>query len=252
MNWTSTIHQAYASLICDPLHRHHCSQEINLNTYIPRNYTSSGYRIPGVVLDALAEHDEPRAWPPTRENYEDDRVFLREVIPVIDAHVETMRRGVDQGSSVHLIRLTVADWVWTPWDVSVKIHAPVRCLFSKLEGRIGPQPGATPGVGLSLIGCADDCWVNRGIDRTEDQGCFRGFFNGLLLVPPGSRLRDTIETHVARHDHLYRRDGITRLDVRPVAAVDIPRVCRRVFRGVLNGEMPVSKGPLVLPDSSHD
>lgn len=188
---------------------------------------------------------------------EDDQQYVREAISIIDAHVETALQKSSEGWSAHLLRVRLAQYVWHDSEISVKVHAPIRNLFSKLTSRIGPHNhGEVP----IMIGCADDGWTFEILKEQwelEEKGdrlginspSLKGLFNGLLLVPPVSRSRDTVETHFARHDFLYRRDGIDEIDVRAVATADIPRTCRRVFRGVLDGDIPLSKGLLVLPVS---
>ncbi|AWN39849.1 hypothetical protein [Methylobacterium durans] len=210
--------------------------------------------IPSAALDRKFKNDGPRPYYAHRTDYkyfyrDGDRRFLQEVVPVIDAYVEVARQKIREGCSAHLVRVQVEKLIWCESEIPVRVHAPVRHLFSKLTSRIGPRSAC--GEAPALIGCADDhgslktvTWPNEAFDR-------RGLFNGLLLVPPGSQSRETVEAHIARHDFLYRRDGISDIEVRSVGPVDIPRVCRQIFRGVLNGRIPMVKGPLVLAEPIH-
>ncbi|MGH1569380.1 hypothetical protein ACRAWG_00370 [Methylobacterium sp. P31] len=202
--------------------------------------------MPGFYVDAVYDHSKPRPRYPTRFGFQQgDRQFLKKVLPVIDSYAEAARQKCQVGWSAHLIRTRMHHLVWFASEIPVKVHAPARHLFSKLSGQLRARSmhGNTP----ILIGCADDYVAITMGQRSREPFSLRGLFNGLLLVPPDTRLKGTVETHVARNDFLYRRDGISDLDVQSVDPASLPRACRQVFRGVLNGDISMEKGPLILP-----
>jgi hypothetical protein len=205
--------------------------------------------MPHFYVDRVYETDKPRPRYPTRFGFSDgDRQFLKNALPVIDSHAETARQKIGEGWSAHLIRVRVHHLVWYTSELPVRVHAPVRHLFSKLSGQLRPR--SMHGNAPTLIGCADDYVAITMGQRSREPFSLRGLFNGLLLVPPDTRLKGTVETHVVRNDFLYRRDGISDLAVQSVVPASLARACRQVFRGVLNGDISMEKGPLILPQAS--
>jgi hypothetical protein len=72
--------------------------------------------------------------------------------------------------------------------------------------------------------------------------------NGLLMVPPDTRLDIPVDEHFREYQDMYlgRRRLITRLDVRPVTETH-ERAVDYMFKTILRGRVSYDDGVLILP-----
>ena len=116
-------------------------------------------------------------------------------------------------------------------------------LFGQLaqSGRVHRKPRNAPADELTvLIGVADLPVYKRDRSTSPLVLCNAGLhFHNLLLVPPRTRLVESVEDHFAGHLDMYRGDRglITNLDVRPVIDGH-DRLVDYVFKNVLRGRLP--------------
>ncbi|MGH1588788.1 hypothetical protein ACRBEV_10975 [Methylobacterium phyllosphaerae] len=85
-----------------------------------------------------------------------------------------------------------------------------------------------------------------GFRRDQDTGLF---FEGLLAVPPRTRLRkQTVLDHFTRYDHLYRRGGgIARIGVQSVPIPDVGTAQWHCFKTVVRGGLSLDEALIALP-----
>ena len=96
----------------------------------------------------------------------------------------------------------------------------IQRVYSTLVTRVHRKPKTTPTDQLPLIIGAFDLPVYKK-DRTSapmvsvNEGLH---FHGVLMVPPNSRLKETVPDHFATNTNLYRgsSSGVGRIDVRPI------------------------------------
>lgn len=70
-------------------------------------------------------------------------------------------------------------------------------------------------------------------------------FHAILLMPPLSRLRDSIVEHFASKKYLYINGRLRRIDIRPITH-DIDQVTDYVFKSLKNGRISDDNGEAVL------
>lgn len=70
-------------------------------------------------------------------------------------------------------------------------------------------------------------------------------FHAILLMPPLSRLRDSIGEHFESKKHLYLNDRLRRINVRPITH-DIEQVTDYVFKSLKNGRISDDDGEAIL------
>lgn len=128
----------------------------------------------------------------------------------------------------------------------------VQRVYSTLVTRAHRKPRtASPDELPVLIGAADLPVYKRDKTSSPMVLCNGGLhFHAILLVPPLSRLRESVQEHFRDHQGLYLRasDGMSDLHVRPVTNAH-DRVVDYVFKTVLRGRISYDDGALLLPRS---
>jgi hypothetical protein len=100
-----------------------------------------------------------------------------------------------------------------------------------------------------LIGAVDLPVYKRDRSSTPKVYCNGGLhFQALMLLPPESRLKESLADHFQTRRDLYVGPGgsIQRIDVRPVVT-DHGRVVDYILKNVLNGRLSYDEAMLVLP-----
>jgi len=70
-------------------------------------------------------------------------------------------------------------------------------------------------------------------------------FHAILLMPPLSRLRDSIVEHFESKKHLYINGRLRRIDIRPITH-DVDQVTDYVFKSLKNGRISDDDGEAIL------
>src|SRR6516165_10832387 len=128
-------------------------------------------------------------------------------------------------------------------------------VYSTFLTRVHRKPrSASPDELPILIGAADLPVYKRDRSSAPTVHCNGGLhFHALLLVPPASRIQQSVDEHFQINDELYRgRLGLIRtIHVRPVAD-GYERVVDYVFKTVLRGRVSYDEGILLLPRSNGE
>lgn len=128
----------------------------------------------------------------------------------------------------------------------------IQRVYSTLVTRTHRKPGTASADELPVLIAAADLPVYKR-DKTSSPTvlCNRGLhFHGLLLVPPTSRLKESVEEHIRNRRDLYLRE-LADLHVRPVTH-GYDRVVDYLFKTVLRGRVSYDEGTLLLPRATRE
>ena len=124
----------------------------------------------------------------------------------------------------------------------------VEKVYSTFVTRVNRKPRAAKPDQLPIMIAAADLPVYK-VDRTSSPliRCNDGLHVHLiLLVPPNSRLKESVHDHFNSNAGLYSRSSIQSIHVRPVTHSP-ERVVDYVFKTVKNGRISYDEAVLVLP-----
>lgn len=131
----------------------------------------------------------------------------------------------------------------------------IQRVYSTLITRVHRKPRtASPDELPVLIAAADRPVHKRDRSSSPPVLCNGGLhFHAVLLIPPHSRLTDSVEEHFRSNHGLYRgnRRAITAVHVEPVTG-DHERVVDYVLKTVLRGSISYDEGILLLPRTSKE
>jgi hypothetical protein len=126
----------------------------------------------------------------------------------------------------------------------------VQRVYSTLITRVHRRPRTAPNDELPLfIGAADLPVYKRDRSALPNVFCNGGLhFHVLALMPPVSRLKESLADHFAKMSGLYVGSGssIQRIHVEPVVEGEA-RVVDYVLKTILNGRLSYDEAVLVLP-----
>ena len=128
----------------------------------------------------------------------------------------------------------------------------VQKLYRTFVTRVNRKPKKSPTENLPLLIGALDLPVYKK-DRTTAPPVLLNdglHFHGLIMVPPHSRLQESVVEHFAVHDDLYAGDttGIDRIDVRSITH-SRKYVLDYVFKTIGNHRLTYDDAIVVLPRS---
>jgi hypothetical protein len=124
----------------------------------------------------------------------------------------------------------------------------VQRVYSTLVTRVHRRPKTASAHDLPVLLGAIDLPVYKR-DRSSAPKVYGNgglHFHGILLVPPVSRLKDSVADHFGANMNLYAGQTIRRIDVRSVVG-NHRRVVDYVLKTVLNGQLTYDDAMLVLP-----
>jgi hypothetical protein len=116
-----------------------------------------------------------------------------------------------------------------------------------------PRSGSTDSLPV-LIGSFDLPVPKR--DRATQHPVLKNdglHFHGILLVPPVSRLKSSVEDHFAENADMYTDSGrlIERIHIRP-ALSDLPCVTDYAFKAIKWGRLSYDDAVVILPRSRQE
>jgi hypothetical protein len=174
---------------------------------------------------------------------------------LVRGYTELVTGRIETGWSCHLLTVLFAQLPGNRAVVINRMKDELQRVYSTLVTRVHRKPRtASPDELPILIGAADLPVYKRNRSSAPTVHCNGGLhFHALLLVPPASRLEESVDEHFRVNDDLYRgRMGLIRtIHVRPV--VDgYERVVDYVFKTVLRGRVSYDEGILLLPRSNGE
>jgi hypothetical protein len=200
-----------------------------------------------------SEIDQPaQSTKSNREIHEYDRICR--VDPVtrqqVDGYTQLVSDRMSHGWSCHLMTFPFVQLPGPRGAVIQAMKDEIQRVYSMFVTRTHRKPRATPAHDLPvLIGAADLPVYKKDPTFSPLILCNGGLhFQGLLLVPPGTRLEIAVEEHFSEYQDMYlgRRRLITKLDVRPVTETH-ERAVDYVFKTILRRRVSYDDGVLILP-----
>jgi hypothetical protein len=157
---------------------------------------------------------------------------------------------IHDGWSCHLVTILFSQLPGPRGAVIDRMKDEVERVYSTLLTRVHRKPRTVSTDKLPvLVGAVDLPVYKRDRSSAPTVFCNGGLhFHALLLIPPASRLRESLPDHFERNSDLYAGSGrsVQRVDVRPVVE-DHGRVVDYVLKTVLNGRLSYDEAMLVLP-----
>jgi len=169
---------------------------------------------------------------------------------MVDGYTRLVTDRTLEGWSCHLVTVLFSQLPGSRAAIVNRMKDEVQRCYSTLLTRVHRKPRTAPTDELPVLLGAIDLPVYKR-DRTSAPKVFCNcglHFHGIILVPPASRLRESLVDHFQENWKLYAGPGkaIQRIDVRPVAG-DHGRVVDYVLKTVLNGRLSYDEAILVLP-----
>jgi hypothetical protein len=178
--------------------------------------------------------------------------------PIGQAHKRVLMEGytrmitdrLDLGWSCYLVTFMFDQIPGARAAVMDRMKDEVQLVYSTLLTRVHRKPRTAPADQLLvLIGSLDLQVYKR--DRSSVPDAFRNsglHFHGLVLMPPVSRLKESLADHFRTNFDLYagRARSVERIHVEPVTR-DPDRVVDYVFKTVFRGRLSHDDAVLVLP-----
>jgi hypothetical protein len=126
----------------------------------------------------------------------------------------------------------------------------VQRVYSTFITRVHRRPRTAPNDELPVfIGAADLPVHKRDRSTITPVFCNGGLhFHVLVLIPPGSRLKESLADHLEKNRDLYAGDGtsVQRIHVEPATRVG-SRLVDYVLKTILNGRLSYDEAIVVLP-----
>jgi hypothetical protein len=157
---------------------------------------------------------------------------------------------IHDGWSCHLVTILFSQLPGPQNVVIDRMKDEVQRIYSTLVTRVHTKPRKAPTDELPvLVGAADLPVYKRDRSSAPKVFCNGGLhFHALVLIPPASRLKESLPDHFDQNSGLYAGSGntIRRIDVRPVIE-DHGRVVDYVLKTILNDRLSYDEAVLVLP-----
>jgi hypothetical protein len=169
---------------------------------------------------------------------------------LVDGYTQLITDRIRDGWSCHLVTILFSQLPGPRGAILNRMKDEVQRVYSTLLTRVHRKPRtASTGDLPVLLGAADLPVYKRDRTSTPAVLCNGGLhFHALVLIPPKSRLRESLADHFQNKWELYAGSGksIQRIDVRPVVEGH-ERVVDYVLKTVLNGRLSYDEAVLVLP-----
>ena len=169
---------------------------------------------------------------------------------MVTGYTRLVTDRVEDGWSCHLLTATFSQLPGPRAAVIQSMKGELARVYSTFITRVHRKPRSASTDELPiLIGAADLPVHKRDRKSSPLVLCNAGLhFHNLLLVPPRTRLDETVEQHFRDHAGMYagERRLIAHLDVEPVF-VGHERVVDYAFKTVLRGRVAYDDGVLLLP-----
>lgn len=142
---------------------------------------------------------------------------------MLDQNIEALctmaRQRVDDGWNASLLTLTFRQIPGSPAVVVGQMGDTADRLYRAFVTRVVRRPASRNSVDtMPIFFCAPDLPVPKRVKPAGPAIALNGgmHFHGLLLTPPHSRLRTTVEEHFSVNHRLYARPPVDAIDARPI------------------------------------
>ena len=172
-----------------------------------------------------------------RDHDELERLARRQIV---HGYAELVQRRVADGWSPFLLTFMFHALRGGPLAIILQMRREVERAYAMLATRVVRDPRSPSAVGRLpvMIACADLPVPKRDKIILRDVTLNGGLhYNGVLLVPPRSRLRVPVDEHFASGPYVVPGHPLARLDVRHVEN-DPGRVTDYVLKTVRSGHAP--------------
>lgn len=174
---------------------------------------------------------------------------------IVGGYAELVSDRVRARWSCHLVTFLFTQFAGPRSVVIGGMRDEIERFYSTLVTRVHRKPrAASPDELPVLIGAADLPVHKRAPCSSPLSLCNGGLhFHAVLLIPPGSRLREPVDEHFSANDDLYRgRAGrVGSIHVRPVTDGH-GRVVDYVFKTILRRRISYDDGCLLLPRTKNE
>lgn len=188
-----------------------------------------------------------------REGASDAPVILASLIT---GYAEMVADRIADGWQASLLTVKFHPLRGGPRAVLRQMTDEIERVYSTFLTHVVRNPRASSSIDRLpvLIACADLPVAKRDKKSVMDVTINGGLhFHGILLVPPASRLKETVEAHFAAERHLYLLDRGRLADIRVEPIEHDPgRVVDYILKSVRNGRLQYDDALLVLPRASGE
>jgi hypothetical protein len=171
-------------------------------------------------------------------------------LDLVDGYTRLVTDRILSGWSCHLVTILFSQLPGPRNAVIDRMKGEVQRIYSTLVTRVHRKPRTAPTNELPLlVGAADLPVYKRDRSSAPKVFCNGGLhLHALVLIPPVSRLKESLTDHFDGNSGLYAGSGnsVRRIDVRPVIE-DHGRVVDYVLKTTLNGRLSYDEAILVLP-----
>jgi hypothetical protein len=169
---------------------------------------------------------------------------------LVDGYTQLVTDRVQAGWTCDLVTILFSPLAGSRSSVTSKMMDEVQRVYSTLVTRVHRKPRTAPIDELPvLIGTADLPVYKRDRSAITPVFCNGGLhFHILILIPPGSRLKEPLGEHLEKNRDLYVGTGtsIQRIHVEAVTKVG-SRLVDYVLKTILNGRLSYDEALVVLP-----
>lgn len=174
---------------------------------------------------------------------------------LVNGYSQLIADRVHDGWSCHLVTVLFTQIFAPRAAVMDRMKDEVQRVYSILLTRVHRKPRTAPTDELPVLIGALDLRVHKR-DRSLASSFARNnglHFHAIVLVPPTSRLKQSLVDHFRDSSQLYegQANRVERIDVRPVTH-DYDRVVDYVLKTVLNGRLEYDDAILVLPRAGKE
>jgi hypothetical protein len=169
---------------------------------------------------------------------------------LVDGYTQLVTDRVQSGWTCDLVTILFSPLTGARSSVIGKMKDEVQRVYSTLVTRVHRKPRTAPKDELAVfIGAADLPVYKRDRSAITPIFCNGGLhFHLLVLIPPGSRLKEPLAEHLEKNRDLYAGTGtsIQRIHVEAVTKVG-SRLVDYVLKTILNGRLSYDEAVVVLP-----
>jgi hypothetical protein len=168
----------------------------------------------------------------------------------VDGYTQLITDRVQDGWSCHLVTILFCQFPGPRSAIINRMKDEVQRVYSTLLTRVHRKPRTVSTDELPiLVGAADLPVYKRERSSAPTVFCNGGLhFHALVLIPPRSRLKESLADHFEGNRDLYAGSGksIRRIHVQPVVGGH-ERVVDYVLKTVLNGRLSYDEAVILLP-----
>jgi hypothetical protein len=169
---------------------------------------------------------------------------------LVDGYTQLVTDRVQAGWTCDLVTILFTQLPGPRASVIGQMMDQVQRIYSTLITRVHRRPKTAPNDQLPLfIGAADFPVYKRDRSAVPNVFCNGGLhIHVLALMPPTSRLKESLADHLEKRPDLYLGSGssIQRIHVEPMVK-NVSRVVDYVFKTILNGRLTYDEAVVVLP-----